>query len=1049
MSTPISKPIVVAELTTYDDQRIVFPLAFPQSTWFADKNTQMVRRLESSLQKHVIDRGELLVSVRMAMPLVFAESRLDVEFPATKQRPLLRETFHLFTATLPGGHCHSFVPALGIEVVSESADAVAADVREHVRLEHMRCERLADLRQTLACQWFKEARMLQYTLNLNVLGPDERLKAQSAALLPDVALPMFGAGYTVAGLDAPLAELTQRVEGAFSRSVLIVGTESSGKTSLIHAYAQQRAARGLSPIWETSAVRMLQALTRDTGWQKNLAVLCNELYDEEQVLYVGHLTELFEVGQYEGNTVSIGAALRDALQRGRILLLAECTEAELATLELRSAGFATLFQELRMPKWDAPTQQRIVMDAVSHRGREHGVAIAPDAVEEAILLQCRYSPYAGFPGKPIRFLESLILQQKLRGEGLEREQVMKAFCAETGIPQSLLDARHPLDLQAMRGFFQRRIFGQDVAVDIVCDTLLSIKATMARAGKPIASLMLIGPTGVGKTEMAKALAEYMFGDAERMLRFDMSEYADVTSVLRLTGDLCGGDDGALVTRIRQQPFAVVLFDELEKAHPSFFDLLLQILGEGRLTGGKGQLANFCSAVIVMTSNIGATELQRHPMGLHPEDKGAASVVRHFEQAVQQYFRPELFNRLDHIVPFAPLSDAQRRPIIARELGLLHRREGVRERTLTLELGEPVLNHLCAGVHDDRYGARQMQRVIQDRLVLPLARVLSGIPYARPIAVTVQNDGTQALTIDCAPSNAVARPNSSMDADILAQQRRQLQKILAGPVWIGLVNRRYMLEMQKLKLAAREQRFWELHGKEFNTLNALIDTGEALLADMLAGEGLNLLNPAEQGDQDGFDRATWAQRYLTFKRSVLGFSRPAANRCTVGLYGPQDTIEPLFGVFAEIAKQAGFTQRTQFVRVDRDAYRKIILPLPADAKPDAAPFVGYEFECAGDSAFYLFSGENGVWRWGKEDKSRTDAFVSVSRHSLEKHPTPPNVHRKNFFEGRIVKRLIAQGALSDAKDTWRCPYPSASALFPLLRGQWLQVMDAILTGEDAE
>ncbi len=694
MSTPVSKSIVVAELTTHDDHCIVFPLAFPQSTWFADKRNEMLRRLQATLQKDVIDQGALLETIRMAMPAEFTERGLEFEVPGAKDTPQ-REVFHLFTASLKDGRCHSFVPALGIEIVSDGPDAVDADVREHIRLEHMRTGRFADLRKMIACQWYKEARLRHFSIELQVLGPDEQVQERVQALLPEVAVPMRAVGLDVAGLDAVVADLANRVEGKFARSVLVAGAESCGKTSLLHAYAKQRSERGLSPIWETSAVRLLQGLTRDGGWQKNLAVLCNELYDQALVLYVGHLTELFEVGQYEGNNVSIGAALRDQLQRGRILLLAEGTEAELATLELRSAGYAALFQALRMPWWNEEEQQRVVTEAIGLRGREHAVQVVAEAVEESILLQRRYSPYSGFPGKPIRFLESLILQQKLRGEGVEREQVMRAFCAETGIPQALLDARMPLDTDAMRDFFHRRIFGQPTAIDLVCDTLLSIKATMTRAGKPIASLLLIGPTGVGKTETAKALAEYMFGDAERMLRFDMSEYSDAASVLRLTGDL-GTDEGALVTCIRQQPFSVVLFDEMEKAHQSFFDLLLQILGEGRLTGGKGQLANFCSAVIVMTSNIGASELQRRPLGMHPSDQDRDGVARHFEHAVQNYFRPELFNRLDHIVPFAPLTNAQRRPIIARELGLLRGREGIRERAMALELGDAVVDHLCAG-----------------------------------------------------------------------------------------------------------------------------------------------------------------------------------------------------------------------------------------------------------------------------------------------------------------------------------------------------------------
>ena len=1044
MSTPVSKTVVVAELTTYDGHRIHFPLAYPQSTWFTGRGHEMTQHMQASLQKEVIDQGQLLDVMRMSVPAEFVERRLEIEATA-KDMPPRREGFHLFTATLPDGRCHSFLPALGIEILSAGSDAVDTDVREHIRLEHMRHGRFSDVRKMIACQWYQEARTWQFVMHLDVPGPDERARESVPPLLPEVAMEMRAEGLAAAGLDEAVADLANRVEGRFSRSVLVTGPESSGKTSLIRAYARDRARRGSGAVWETSAARLLQGLTKEGGWQKNLAVLCNELYDQALILYVGHLPELFEVGQYEGNTVSIGAALRDQLQRGRILLLAEATEAELARLELHSAGFAALFQESRMPKWDEHQQRQVVMEAIRLRSREHAVEVTADAVEEALLLQRRYSPYSGFPGKPIRFLESLLLQQQQRGEAVARGHVMKAFCAETGIPQFLLDARIPLDTDAMHGFFRQRIFGQSAAIDLVCDMLLSIKATMTRAGKPIASLLLIGPTGVGKTETAKALAEYMFGDPQRMLRFDMSEYPDAASVLRLTGDL-GTDEGTLVTRIRQQPFSVVLFDEIEKAHQGFFDLLLQILGEGRLTGGKGQLANFCSAVIVMTSNIGAAEMQRHPMGLHPVGNDRDGVARHFEHAVQHHFRPELFNRLDHIVPFSPLTNTQRRPIIERELALLRGREGIRERAMTLALEEAVVDQLCAGVQDDRYGARQMQRVIQDRLLFPLARVLSGMPYARPVLVSVRGGGSGVPVIDCSADALPVNLPAAVDADHAARQRRQLQKIIAGPMWTGLVNRRYTLQLQKQKMTSAhdEQRFWELHGKTYTALNGLQADADALLTDILRVEAQYL---QAETDADAIHLTSWERRYMTFKRAVLGLSQPEANRCTIGIYGPVQAVEVLRSLYAGIAVRMEFEQRQQMVKADQDAFRKIALPPSPHARPDQAPLIGYEIECRGDSAYYLFSGEDGVWRVNEEEKKHLDLFVTVSRHALEAHPTPPLVHRKSFFEGRPVRRQVKQGELIDAKEEWRCPYPSAADLHPLLAARWRRLADGILTGED--
>ena len=290
--------------------------------------------------------------------------------------------------------------------------------------------------------------------------------------------------------------------------------------------------------------------------------------------------------------------------------------------------------------------------------------IENEAIKETIRLNRRFTPYAGFPGKPIRFLESMLLNDKSKYGKINSSKVISSFCEETGMPQFMVDPEISMNVDEIRERFNKHVYGQERAVDWISNLLASIKTALTRTGKPIASLLFVGPTGVGKTEMAKALAEFMFGSEEKMVRFDMSEFSDHWSILRLTGESFF-KDGLLTSAVRREPFSVLLFDEIEKAHHDFYDLLLQILGEGRLTDSGGKLVNFCSTIIIMTSNVGAKNLQNSPIGLQKNDQ-VESISELFLEAARKHFRPELFNRIDQIIPFKPLSKEVVRSVVGRE-----------------------------------------------------------------------------------------------------------------------------------------------------------------------------------------------------------------------------------------------------------------------------------------------------------------------------------------------------------------------------------------------
>ena len=346
--------------------------------------------------------------------------------------------------------------------------------------------------------------------------------------------------------------------------------------------------------------------------KKNMALLCQELSANSDILFIRNFLELFEVGKYIGNDVSMADYMRSYISRGEVSVITECTDEEFSRIQLKSPNYTSFFQVIKMeePKKDL---DEIIVKKVNSLAGKHSIKSDKDAIKETIRLNRRFTPYAGFPGKPIRFLESILINVNTKKRLIDGQFIISSFCNETGMPQFMIDPEITLDVEKIKSRFNENVFGQEEAVESIANLMASVKTALTRTGKPIASFLFVGPTGVGKTEMAKVLAEFMFGSREKMLRFDMSEFSDPWSVLRLTGESYF-KDGLLTSAVRREPFSVLMFDEIEKAHPDFFDLLLQILGEGRLTDSGGKLVNFCSTIIIMTSNIGAGSMHGSPIG---------------------------------------------------------------------------------------------------------------------------------------------------------------------------------------------------------------------------------------------------------------------------------------------------------------------------------------------------------------------------------------------------------------------------------------------------
>ena len=538
------------------------------------------------------------------------------------------------------------------------------------------------------------------------------------SVLEEVATDLTRAGRAPAfGVAEPMARLAEALSSDPPSSVLLVGASGSGKTAVVGELVRARRGHGLerTPFWSTSGARLVAGATGFGMWQERCQQVVDEAAKARAVLHVESLVELIGVGRGVGGGQGVAGFFRPYIERGDLQVIAECAPEQLAVVEREEPQLLAALRRVEMTPPDRGTCRAILRGFVGAVGR--GGSITDGAIDAVERLHRRFAGYSALPGRPLRFLKDLMADRG--GEAVTERDVVAAFAGETGMPRFLLDGDEPLRLDETRGFFERRVMGQPHAVDLVVDVLATVKAGLSPAGRPVASMLFVGPTGVGKTEMAKGLAEFMYRSRTRMIRIDMSEYADMPAIDRLIGGSLASE-GLLTAKVREQPFSVVLLDEFEKAHPSFFDLLLQVLGEGRLTDGAGRVADFSNAIVLMTSNLGVDSFGRGSPGFRPADERLPQPERHFVARVREFVRPEFFNRIDRIVPFSPLDRATIRAIARRELDKVRSRDGIRHRRLALDVDDAVVDFLADRGYEPRYGARPLQRAIDQGLTTRLA-----------------------------------------------------------------------------------------------------------------------------------------------------------------------------------------------------------------------------------------------------------------------------------------------------------------------------------------
>ncbi|GDY14288.1 hypothetical protein LBMAG53_31660 [Planctomycetota bacterium] len=632
------------------------------------------------------------------------------------------------------GHARAWLPATGTQVVVAEPSRLEAACAEEAVAYLDRSGQRESLEAVLDLAGDDDVAVVM--VQAQILLPDERSDEDSAEReLRAVADPVPGVATT--GQEALIRECAGLLAGRRPRSVLLVGPSGAGKTALVGALAHQPGLLGERPIWSTNGGRLVAGQIGFGMWQARAERLRSMLVERRAILHVGSLDELAQTGRSSHNQTGVAEFMRGWIAQAAPPVVAECTPDELARLDADLPGVIQAFAVIPVPSASVE-QTRAVLVAWRNAAQAEVTEAAIDAV---VALHRRFAGLSAAPGRPLRFLVDAWDRHRPGGSGpaagrsgpIDRDAVVAAFARATGLPALLVDDRVVFDPVAVRSWFAARVAGQLAAIDQVVSRLAVAKADLARRDRPLASLLFAGPTGVGKTELAKALAEFLYGDRGRLARFDLSEYADPWSALRLVGS-AGGRMGLLVAQVRREPFSVILLDEIEKAHPLVFDLLLQALGEGRITDGSGRTADVRAAVVVMTSNLGAGDAVRGGIGF------TATGASPWLAAVEGHFRPEFVNRLDAIIPFQALGAAAAATVVGNEIASLAGRSGLAGRNVSLRI-DPSLVTALATI-DPASGARGLKRRIETAIAMPVAAVLARAELAPGAVLAVEATGVR-------------------------------------------------------------------------------------------------------------------------------------------------------------------------------------------------------------------------------------------------------------------------------------------------------------------
>ena len=633
----------------------------------------------------------------------------------------------------------------------------------HIRGDKLRPEDLFDALMEWAAQAPHEGRQAEYADKLlgRVKPPNEdahkavegvapaKKKAQKSALAAfgrDITeLARRGKLEPVIGRKDETKQVARILSQKRKNNPILLGDPGVGKTGIVEGLAQRIAAGECpeflrdSKMVEISMAAMIAGTKYRGEFEERLQAVIKEAEESPDViLFIDEIHTLVGAGA-GGGAMDASNILKPALARGSIKLIGATTTAEFRQHIEKDAALERRFQVVWVEEPSRAEALEILCGLRKRFEEHHHVRIDNEALEAAVDFGIRYLPDYRLPDKAIDLVDqacamammrslSAIGRPGLRVNEICKEEIAAAVAERCRIPVGQIAGDERERMLHIESALQARVKGQPQAIAAVTDAVRVARAGMKDPQKPVAVFLFAGPTGTGKTELAKALSEFLFGTQTSLLRFDMSEYMEEHSVSKLIGappGYIGHDEGGRLTdAVRAKPYSVVLFDEVEKAHPRVLDLFLQVFDEGTLTDSRGRKASFRETVIILTSNLGSASAVKKKLGFGAARQDGSvtdDLKERIADAVKRHLRPELLNRISRTVVFNPLSKENVREIAEKFIARLNARLG--DQCITVTLEESVYELLMERGYSAELGARPMERAIESLIAQPLAKMI--------------------------------------------------------------------------------------------------------------------------------------------------------------------------------------------------------------------------------------------------------------------------------------------------------------------------------------